>query len=308
MQGHSLISGKQFPVIKLVGIGDAGLKTVDFLLDCKLASVNFVVIGTDKKMPLKSSTVKSNRISILLIEKNKNEIMDALSESDLIFIVANIGDNADLETMLEVARLARESDKLTIGVNIQQCAQGDIHSLKDEEDKIMEICKDMDAFAMMPTDKAIQSERCNVWTDKNIAKSNEFLLKFVSGIADAISSPDSDIIGLDFDIDVKYILGNAGMAFVGIGEAYGENAAVQAARNAIENISHRERIKDATRVLLSITGATDCLNQSQVSEAADAVAKEVHSDAEIIFISMDDDSLEGEVRVLLIITGLAARE
>ena len=199
-----------------------------------------------------------------------------------------------------VAECAREIGALTVGVVTKPFSFEGPLRRKRAEAGIAALKQHVDTIITIPNDRLLQvvDKRTSVMEAFRIA--DDVLRQGVKGISDLIAVPG--MINLDF-ADVQTIMSNSGSALMGIGEASGENAAVDAAKAAVNSPLLETSIDGARGILLNITGTTENLTMYEVGEASMTIQEAAHVDANIIFGAAIDDTLGDTVRVTVIATG-----
>ena len=204
-----------------------------------------------------------------------------------------------------VAECAREIGALTVGVVTKPFSFEGPLRRKRAEAGIAALKQHVDTIITIPNDRLLQvvDKRTSIMKAFSIA--DDVLRQGVKGISDLIAVPG--LINLDF-ADVRSIMTNAGAALMGIGEASGENAAVDAARAAVNSPLLETGIDGARGIILNITGAADNLTMYEVGEASTTIQESADPDANIIFGASIDDTLGDTVRVTVVATGFDMAE
>jgi cell division protein FtsZ len=307
-------------VIKVVGIGGGGVNAVNRMIDAGLKGVEFIAINTDAQALLMSDAdVKLDigreltrglgagadpELGRQAAEAHRDEIEEVLKGADMVFITAGKGGGTGTGGAPVVAEVSKSLGALTIGVVTRPFGFEGRRRSMNAEQGIMNLKDKLDSLIIIPNDRLLQV--CDETTSvlEAFRMADEVLLQGVQGITTLITTPG--LINLDF-ADVKAIMTNAGSSLMGIGNARGENRAVEAARNAISSPLLEASIDGARGVLLNIAGGSD-LGLFEVHEAADIIAKSAHPDANIIFGAVVDDQLGDEVRVTVIASGFERYE
>ena len=280
--------------IKVVGVGGGGNNAINRMHDAGLRGVEFVAINTDKQI-LDASTLENKlqigvkltrglgagadpNIGAKAAEESKNEIVEMLEGSDMLFITAGMGGGTGTGAAPVVAEIAREMGILTVGVVTKPFSfEGKKRAIQAERG--IEILKDkVDTLITIPNDRLLQIAEKRTTMQEAFSMADEVLMDGIQGISDLIAVPS--LINLDF-ADVKSIMYDQGIAHMGIGRASGENRAVEAAKAAIKSPLLETSIEGAKAVLINVTGAE--LGIFEVNEAADLIKEAVDAEANIIF-------------------------
>jgi cell division protein FtsZ len=316
----SLESGPDNVVnIKVVGVGGAGNNVVNRMIKSDTKGVDFIAINTDKQVLAVSDANLKIQIGEKLThgqgagsdpeigrksaEENRNNIVKAFEDTDMVFITAGMGGGTGTGAAPVVADITKESDILTIGVVTKPFNFEGKRRMLQAEAGIQELLGKVDSLLVIPND------RLKYATDQKITMFNAFeiaddvLHQAVTSISDLIKN--TGFINLDF-ADVTTIMKNAGYAHMGVGRASGKNKAEEAARAAVASPLMETSIDGARGVLVSITGSMD-MGLEEVENAAGLVQEAAHPDANIIFGAAFDDSMDDEIRVIVIATGFDER-
>ena len=302
-------------VIRVIGVGGGGVNAVNRMIDAGLRGVEFIAANTDAQaLAMSDADIRidlgqnltrglgagSNpEVGKQAAEEHIDEIREALTGSDMVFITVGKGGGTGTGAAPVVAEVAKSSGALTIGVVTRPFSfEGSRRSVQAEEG-IQRLKEKVDTLIVIPNDRliAIADEKTSMLNAFRMA--DEVLMQGVGGITSLITTPG--LINTDF-ADVRTVLTEAGSALMGMGSASGEGRAVAAARAAISSPLLESSIDRSQGVLLNISGASN-LGLMEVNEAAEVVRAVAHQDANIIFGTVIDDGLEDEVRVTVIAAG-----
>jgi cell division protein FtsZ len=302
-------------VIKVVGVGGGGVNAVNRMIEAGLRGVEFIAVNTDAQTLLMSDAeVKLDigrettrglgagsdpAVGETAATEHADEIEEILKGADMVFITAGEGGGTGTGGAPVIASIARELGALTIGVvtrpfgfeGRKRATQADlgITALKDA----------VDTLIVVPNDRLLQVADPSMPMVDAFRMADQVLYQGVDGITSLITTPG--LINLDF-ADVKSVMAGAGSALMGIGIGSGEDRAAEAARAAVSSPLLESSIDGAKGVLLSISGPTD-LTLHEVNQAADAITRVAHPDANIIFGAVVDDAIGEEVRVTVVAAG-----
>lgn len=311
----------QLAKIKVIGVGGGGSNAVNRMINLGLQGVEFIAVNTDAQALLKSLAPKRMQIGEKLTrglgagaqpeigqkaaEESRDDILDTLRGADMVFVTAGMGGGTGTGAAPVVAECAREIGALTVGVVTRPFSFEGMKRRRNAELGIENLKKHVDTIITIPNDRLMQVVDKKTPITQAFSIADDVLRQGVKGISDLIALPG--LINLDF-ADVKSIMSNAGSALMGIGEASGENAAVEAAKAAIASPLLETSIDGARGVLLNVTGAEENLSMFEVTEASEAIEKAADSQANIIWGASIDDSMGDTVRVTVIATGFDAPE
>ena len=305
----------QFAKIKVIGVGGGGSNAVNRMISLGLEGVEFIAVNTDAQALLTAMAPKRMQIGEKLTrglgagarpeigeqaaQESREDILEALRGSDMVFITAGMGGGTGTGAAPVVAECAREIGALTVGVVTRPFTFEGPKRRRNAESGIANLKQHVDTIITIPNDRLLQVVDKKTPMSKAFSIADDVLRQGVKGISDLIAVPG--LINLDF-ADVKTIMSNAGSALMGIGEASGENAAVDAVKAAIESPLLETDIQGARGILLNIMGATDSLSMMEVYEASTTIQEAAHPDAEIIWGASIDESLGDTVSVTVIAT------
>jgi cell division protein FtsZ len=217
----------------------------------------------------------------------------------MVFITAGEGGGTGTGGAPVVAEIARSLGALTIGVVTRPFGFEGRKRATQADMGITELKKAVDTLIVVPNDRLLQVADPSTPMVEAFRMADQVLYQGVDGITSLITTPG--LINLDF-ADVKSVMSGAGSALMGIGIGQGADRASEAAKAAISSPLLESSIDGAKGVLLSIAGPTD-LTLHEVNQAADAITKVAHPDANIIFGAVVDDALGEEVRVTVVAAG-----
>jgi cell division protein FtsZ len=303
-------------VIRVVGVGGAGLNAVNRMMDAGIAQVDFLAVNTDaQQLALSDAPVKlhigqsvtqglgsgadpdAGRRSA---EENHDQIKTALRGSDMVFVAAGEGGGTGTGAAPVVAGIAREVGALTVGIVTTPFKFEGTRRRQSAEAGVEELRAACDTVIVIPNDRLLEVlDRSTSMIDA-FRIADDVLRQGVQGICDLITMPG--LINLDF-ADVRTIMSDAGSALMGIGYSESENRAREAAERALRSPLIDTEIVGAKGILLSIAGGDD-LTLLEVNEAAEAVRAAATDDTNIIFGATVDERLNGQVWVTVIATGL----
>ncbi|WP_099203314.1 cell division protein FtsZ [Miniphocaeibacter massiliensis] len=308
------VNNDELAKIKVVGVGGGGNNAIMRMHESGLRGVEFIAINTDRQILTTSAIETKLQIGEKLTkglgaganpsvgqkaaEESRNDIVEALQGSDMVFVTAGMGGGTGTGAAPVVAEIAKEMGILTVGVVTKPFTfEGRKRQL--QADQGIEALKDkVDTLVTIPNDRLLQVAEKRTTMSEAFAMADEVLLDGIQGISDLIAVPN--LINLDF-ADVKSIMFDQGIAHMGIGRATGENRAVEAARAAVKSPLLETSIDGAKAVLINVTGSD--LGLFEVNEAAELIREAVDPDANIIFGAGIDEELKDDIKITVIATG-----
>lgn len=301
--------------IKVVGVGGSGHNAIHRMITGGLQGVEFVAINTDaqalhhskadKKVQIGKQTTRglgagmNPEVGRTAAEESKEEILEALKGTDMVFVTCGLGGGTGSGAAPEVAELAKQEGILTVAVITKPFAFEGAKRREIAEKAMEELKEHVDTIITIPNDRILQIIDKKTSLLDAFRTVDDVLRQGVQGIADLVTTPG--LINVDF-ADVKSVMADAGSALMGIGKGTGENRAVEAAKAAIDSPLLEVSIDGAKGVLFNITGGKD-LGMYEVDEAAKIITKSVDPDAKIIFGAVIDETMSDEVRITVVATG-----
>ena len=281
----------KFAKIKVIGVGGGGGNAVNRMIAAGLQGVEFIAVNTDAQALLHAMAPKRIQIGEKLTrglgagarpeigeqaaEESRDDILQSLQGADMVFVTAGMGGGTGTGAAPVVAACAREIGALTVGVVTRPFMFEGRMRQKKAESGIAKLQQHVDTIITIPNDRLLQVVDKKTSITDAFSLADDILRQGVKGITD----------------------------LMGIGEATGENAAVAAAKFAIESPLLETSIEGAHGVLLNITGSKDTLSMYEVNEASSTIQEAVNVDANIIFGAAIDETLGDIVRVTVIATG-----
>jgi len=303
-------------VIRVVGVGGAGLNALDRMIDAGITQVDFVAVNTDiQQLQMSDAPVKVHIGSELTeglgsgadpevgrraAEDAYDQIKRVLRGSDMVFVTAGEGGGTGSGAAPVVARIARELGALTVGIVTTPFKFEGSRRMKQAEQGVEELRASCDTVIVIPNDRLLEVLDKSTSMLDAFRVADDVLRQGVQGICDLITNPG--LINLDF-ADVRTIMKDAGSALMGIGYATGENRAREAAERALRSPLIETEIVAARGILLSIAGGDD-LSLYEVNEAAEVVRAAATDDTNIIFGATLDERLTGQIWITVVATGL----
>jgi len=312
--------GAYIAVIRVVGVGGAGLNAVNRMIDADISQVEFVAVNTDiQQLQTSDAPVKIHigrelteglgsgadpDLGRRAAEEAYDQVKRALRGSDMVFVTAGEGGGTGSGAAPVVARIAKELGALTVGIVTTPFQFEGTRRRKQADDGVDTLRANCDTVIVVPNERLLEvlDRETSMLDAFRIA--DDVLRQGVQGICDLITLPG--LINLDF-ADVRTIMKDAGTALMGIGfSATGDNRARDAAERALRSPLIETDIGGAKGILLSIAGGDD-LSLFEVNEAAEVVRQAATDDTNIIFGATVDDRLTGQVWVTVVATGFGQR-
>jgi cell division protein FtsZ len=301
-------------VLRVVGVGGAGVNAVNRMVEAELPGVEFLAINTDlQSLQTSNADVTLHiggeltrglgsgsdpRVGYRAAFEEQDKIKDLLKGSDMVFLASGSGGGTGTGAAPVVAKLARDIGALTVAAVTKPFAFEGARRAAQAEEGIAALGKEVDTMIVVPNERllTILERRTSIVDAFKVA--DDVLRQAVQGISDLVMLPG--LINLDF-ADVRTTMLEAGDAILGIGMGYGEHRATIAAEKAVASPLLETSVEGAHSMLLSITGGPD-LSLIEASEAAEVVRAAAHPEAEIIFGASVDEDMSEEVWITVIAT------
>ncbi len=309
------------PRITVFGVGGAGGNAVNNMIECGLEGVEFVVANTDAQALSQSKAHRRIQMGESATQglgagshpevgrgsaqEAIDEIRDHLSGCHMVFVTAGMGGGTGTGAAPIIAQAAKEMGILTVAVVTKPFQFEGSRRMRIAQEGLAELEKYVDTLLVIPNQNLFRVANAKTTFAEAFAMADQVLFSGVGGITDLMVAPG--LINLDF-ADVRAVMGGAGTAMMGTGEATGENRANEAAEAAISNpLLEDVSMAGARGVLINIVGGSD-LTLYEVDEAANRVRAEVDPDANIIVGSTFDPNLDGRMRVSVVATGVRSQK
>ena len=303
-------------VIKVLGVGGGGNNAVNRMIDSGLQQVEFIAVNTDLQALKLSSAPKKLAIGSKLTgglgaggipeigEKaaleDKEDVKNVLKGADMVFITAGMGGGTGTGAAPVVAGIAKEMGILTVAVVTKPFDFEGIKKRKLAEQGIDKLREAVDTLICIPNQYLLKIVQRNTPIKEAFIMADDVLRQGVQGISELIT--DTGIINIDF-ADVRTIMLGKGDALMGIGIGTGDNRAVDAATNAINNpLLEDARIEGAKGILVNVTGGED-LSLAEYEEVVKIITNNAAEDAFIIPGQAIDPGLQDQVKVTVVATG-----
>jgi len=303
--------------IKVIGVGGGGGNAVHHMINNQVEGVEFICANTDAQAlhNLKAKTIlqmgsnitkglgagANPEIGRQAALEDRDEIAEILSGADMVFITAGMGGGTGTGAAPIVAEVAREMGILTVAIVTRPFPFEGKKRSKIAEEGIQLLTEHVDSLITIPNEKLLDVLGKEATLLEAFKAANDVLLGAVKGIADLIMNPG--MINVDF-ADVKTVMSEMGMAMMGTGAAVGVDRAREAAEAAIRSpLLEDVNLQGARGILVNIT-AGENLSLGEFSEVGDTIEEFASDDATVVVGTVIDPSLENEMRVTVVATGL----
>jgi cell division protein FtsZ len=307
------------PRIAVIGVGGGGTNAVNNMIAMGLEGVEFIVANTDAQSLVHSKADRRVQLGPHLTqglgagakpeigraaaEEATDEIAKHIEGCHMVFVTAGMGGGTGTGAAPVIARMARERNMLTVGVVTKPFDFEGGKRKKAADVGIEELQQFVDTLIVIPNQNLFRLANERTTFAEAFKMADNVLYMGVKGVTDLMVNPG--MVNLDF-ADIRTVMAEMGKAMMGTGESEGDGRSVKAAESAISNpLLEDTSMRGARGVLISLTGGYD-LTLFEVDEAVNRIRKEVDEDANIIFGSSLDETLNGRVRVSVVATGIDA--
>ncbi len=302
------------PVIRVVGVGGAGVNAINRMVDAGIPGVEFMAVNTDLQSLQQSNAdvtvhlgsgmarglgAGSNpELGYRAAFEEQDKIKRLLKGSDMVFVTCGAGGGTGTGAAPVIARLARDVGALTVGIVTKPFRFEGSRRSGQAEEGVKALGEEVDTLIVVPNERLLTVLAKTTTMVEAFQVADDVLRQGVQGVTELITLPG--MINLDF-ADVRTTMRDAGHALLGIGMGAGDTRAVTAAESAVSSPLLETSVEGARSILLSITGGSD-LTLIEVSDAAKIVQEAAHPDANIIFGANIDESIGDEVWITVIAT------
>ncbi|HLC46271.1 MAG TPA: cell division protein FtsZ [Candidatus Nanoarchaeia archaeon] len=310
---------KQKAAIKVVGVGGGGNNTINRMMEVGIKGVESIAVNTDaqdllyttadKKIIIGKETTRGlgagsiPKVGEESARENESELKDSLKGSDMVFITCGLGGGTGTGAAPVVAELAKKMGVLSIGVVTMPFSMEGQRRYENAVIGLEKMQNLVDTLIVIPNDKLLElAPDLPLHTAFKVA--DEILTNAVKGIAELVTT--TGLINLDF-ADIRTVMGNGGVALIGVGESDSENRAMEAVEKSLHNPLLDVNILGATGALINISGGTD-MTLDEARKIVDIASEQLDENAKIIWGANITEDLQKTIRVLLIITGVRSNQ
>lgn len=313
---NEVIDKDKMPKIKVIGVGGAGNNAINRMIEDNVSGVSFYMMNTETGTLKRSRTSNILQIGVqttrglgaganeLVGERaaieNKEEIKQILQGADLVFITAGMGGGTGTGAAPIVAEIAKEMGILTIGIVTKPFLfEGKARKLRADRGT-ERLRNNVDDLIVVLNDNLLKITDTKVTLDQAFSLADDVLEQGITSITDLLTSIGE--VNIDF-ADIKTTMSYRGKAYMGIGQASGEKKIEEAVRQAIENPLTESKIDGAKGVIFNVKG-DESLSLIEINSAIGLINEKISEDANVIFGTVIDNNMNGEVAVTVIATGI----
>lgn len=302
--------------ILVIGVGGAGNNAVNRMVDENINGVDLIAINTDKQVLATSKAPTKIQIGEKLtkglgagakpevgagaIEENREEITELVKDADMVFVTCGMGGGTGTGAAPVVAEISRSLGILTVGVVTKPFSFEGKPRMNNALAGIERLKNNVDTLIVVPNDKLLQICDKRTTIPDALKKADEVLQQGVQGVTDLIQSPG--IINLDF-ADIQSVMRDKGIAHIGIGRGSGEDKAVEAIKQAMDSPLLETTVSGATDIIINFAGN---IGMIEAYDAVNYLTEAAGDDVNIIFGTVDNETLGDEVSITIIATGIEA--
>lgn len=308
---------KQKAKIKVVGSGGGGNNTINRIAEVGIAGADIVAANTDAQ-----DLLYSNAPSKILLgrestgglgaggdptvgeeaaRESEHEIKDKLAGADMVFLTCGMGGGTGTGSVSVIAEIAKKSGALTVAVVTMPFSMEGQRRYENAVIGLERLENVVDTLIVIPNDKLLElAPDLPLHTAFKVA--DEILTNAVKGIAELVTK--AGLVNLDF-ADIRAVMGNGGVAMIGVGESDTENRAIEAVEKAISNPLLDVDISGANGALINVLGGSD-MTLEEARKVVEAISEKLDEDAKIIWGAQISEDLENTIRAMLIVTGVSS--
>jgi cell division protein FtsZ len=305
--------------IKVVGCGGGGNNTINRISEVGIEGAETIAINTDAQDLLYTTADKKILIGKELTRglgagampkigedsarETEGELKAALQGADMVFITCGLGGGTGTGSAPVVAEIAKKNGALTVGVVTLPFSMEGSRRYENALSGLERMEKNVDTLIVIPNDKLLEvAPDLPLHTAFKVA--DEILTNSVKGIAELVTK--AGLVNLDF-ADIRTVMGNGGVALIGVGESDGENRAVEAVEKAINNPLLDVDISGANGALINVAGGPD-MTLEEARRVVETISVKLDEDARIIWGAQISEDLTGTIRAMLIVTGVKSKQ
>ncbi len=308
---------KQTAKIKVVGAGGAGNNTIDRVKEVGITGAETIAINTDAQDLLYTKADQKvligreitgglgagsiPKIGEEAARESEQDIKKKIHGADMVFVTCGLGGGTGTGSAPVIAEIAKKMGCLTVGIVTLPFMMEGQRRYENAVMGLEKLERIVDTLIVIPNDKLLElAPDLPLQTAFKVA--DEILTNSVKGIAELVTK--AGLVNLDF-ADIKAVLGDGGVAMIGVGESDTENRALEAVEKAINNPLLDVDISGATGALINVSGGPD-MSLDEARKVVEAVSQKLDEDARIIWGAQILDDLENTIRVMLIVTGVSS--
>lgn len=305
--------------VKVAGVGGGGGNTINRITEVGIEGTEIIAVNTDAQDLLyttadikiligKEITKGLGAGSIPKIgeesaRESEAEIKKALSGADMVFITCGLGGGTGTGAAPVIAEVSKKLGALTVGVVTMPFSMEGKRRYENAIVGLEKMEQIVDTLIVIPNDKLLEiAPELPLHTAFKVA--DEILTNAVKGIAELVTK--AGLVNLDF-ADIRSVMGNGGIALIGVGESDTGNRAEESVEKAIYNPLLDVDINGATGALINIVGGSD-MTLDESRRIVETISEKLSDDARIIWGAQISEDLPNTIRTMLIVTGVKSSQ
>ncbi len=305
--------------IKVIGAGGSGCNTINRIAEVGIMGTETIAVNTDAQDLLYTSADKKILIGKELTKgmgaggkptvgeesakESESELRQTIQGSDMIFITCGLGGGTGTGSAPVIAEIAKKSGALTVAIVTVPFKMEGARRIENAMYGLELLEKNVDTLIVIPNDKLLEiAHDLPIYTAFKVA--DEILTNAVKGMAELVTK--AGLVNLDF-ADIRAVMGDGGVALIGVGESDTDNRAKEAVEKAINNPLLDVDISGANGALINVLGGND-LKLDEAEVVVKAITEKLSEDAHIIWGAQIADDLDGTIQVMLIVTGVQSTQ
>lgn len=305
--------------IKVIGAGGGGNNTIDRISAVGIVGAETIAVNTDAQDLLYTTADKKILIGKDVTKgmgagsnpkkgeeaarENESDIRKAIQGSDMVFVTCGLGGGTGSGSIGVIAEVAKKLNILTIGIVTMPFAMEGNARYQNAVYGLEKLSAHTDTLIVIPNDKLLElAPDLPINTAFKVA--DEILTNAVKGIAELVTK--AGLVNLDF-ADIRAVMGDGGVALIGVGESDSDDRAEEAVLKALNNPLLSVDVKDASGALINISGSSS-LTLEESRKIVEAVTERIDSDARVIWGAQIYEDMDQTVRVMLIVTGVNSEQ
>lgn len=310
---------QQKKTIKVIGCGGGGNNTINRITEVGIEGAETIAINTDaqdllytnadKKILIGKELTKGlgagsmPRIGEEAARETEHELKDKLNGADMVFITCGLGGGTGTGSAPVVAEIAKKMGVLTVAIVTMPFAMEGKRRYENALIGLEKLEEHVDTLIVIPNEKLLEiAPDLPLHTAFKVA--DEILTNAVKGIAELVTK--AGLVNLDF-ADIRTVMGNGGVALIGVGESDSDNRAVEAVEKAIHNPLLDVDISGANGALINVSGGPD-MTLEEAKKIVETVSEKLDPDARIIWGAQISEDLNKIIRTMLIVTGVKSTQ
>ncbi|TAL47973.1 cell division protein FtsZ [archaeon] len=305
--------------IKVVGCGGGGNNTITRLNEVGIVGAETIAVNTDaqdllytdadrkvligKELTAGLGAGADPKIGMEAARENREDIKRALQGADMVFITCGLGGGTGTGSAPVVAEISKKMGALTVAVVTLPFKMEGAQRMDNAKFGLKNLEEIVDTLILVPNDKLLEIVP-DVSLSTAFKISDEILVNAVKGVTELVTKPG--LVNRDF-ADVRAIIGQGGLAMIGMGESDTDNRAFEAVEKALNNPLLSVEIDGAKGALINVIGGAN-VTVREAQQIVEAVSTKLSTDAKVLWGAQIDKSLGEMIKAMIIITGVKSSQ